>query len=88
MCFQRIEREATFSYQTLTVPDEAAANVVYVNGTLIHRSEDEIPESYKVFCEKVDFSRRSVKASQLTKSGYGLSSCCLLVRRTKHIKCL
>jgi dimethylargininase len=47
---QRIEREATFSYQTLTVPDGIAANVLYVNGTLIHRSVDEIPESCKVRC--------------------------------------
>jgi hypothetical protein len=48
-CFlQRIEREATFSYQTLTVPEDIAANVLYVNGTLIHRSLDEIPESCKV----------------------------------------
>lgn len=47
---QRIEREATFSYQTLTVPEDIAANVLYVNGTLIHRSVDEIPESCKVSC--------------------------------------
>ena len=47
---QRIEREATFSYQTLTVPEDIAANVLYVNGTLIHRSVDEIPESCKVRC--------------------------------------
>lgn len=47
---QRIEREATFSYQTLTVPEDVAANVLYVNGTLIHRSVDEIPESCKVRC--------------------------------------
>lgn len=47
---QRIEREATFSYQTLTVPEDIAANVLYVNGTLIHRSVDEIPDSCKVRC--------------------------------------
>lgn len=46
--FQRIEREATFGYQVLTVPEDAAANVLYINGTLIHRTDDEIPESCKV----------------------------------------
>ena len=45
---QRIEREATYSYQTLTVPEDKAANVIYLNGTLIHNSPDEIPESTKV----------------------------------------
>ncbi len=46
--FQRIKREATHSYQTLTVPEDSAANVLYVNGTLFHRTEKEIPASFKV----------------------------------------
>lgn len=46
--FQRVKREATYSYQTLTVPEDSAANVLCVNGTLFHRSEKEIPESFKV----------------------------------------
>lgn len=50
---QRIERDATFGYSTITVPEEAAANVLYINGTLIHRAQDEIPASYPVFLEKV-----------------------------------
>lgn len=45
---KRMEREATFSYQTLTLPEDAAANVLYINGTLVHRSFEEIPESFKV----------------------------------------
>lgn len=45
---QRIEREATYSYQTLTVPEDKAANVLYINGTLIHCSQEEIPQSTKV----------------------------------------
>ena len=43
-----MEREATFSYQTLTLPEDEAANVLYLNGTLVHRSIDEIPQSFKV----------------------------------------
>lgn len=46
---KRIEREAIYSYQTLTVPEDAAANCLYVNGTLIHRAIEEIPESFKVY---------------------------------------
>ncbi|CAB3375127.1 Hypothetical predicted protein [Cloeon dipterum] len=45
---RRIEREASFSYQTLTVPEDSAANVLSVNGTLIHRSAAEAPETCKV----------------------------------------
>lgn len=32
-------QEATYRYQTVTVPDLMAANCLFVNGTLIHRSE-------------------------------------------------
>lgn len=45
---KRMEREATFSYQTLTLPEDEAANVLYLNGTLVHRSIEEIPLSFKV----------------------------------------
>ncbi|XP_026500274.1 N(G),N(G)-dimethylarginine dimethylaminohydrolase 1 [Vanessa tameamea] len=78
---KRIEREATFTYQTLTVPENGAANCLYVNGTLIHRAIEEIPESFKVFCEKIDFARRSICFSGLAKVSTGLTACCLLVRK-------
>lgn len=79
---KKIEREATFSYQTLTVPEGEAANCLYINGTLMHRAIEEITESFKVFCEKIDFARRSVCFSELAKESTGLSSCCLLVKHT------
>ncbi|XP_063977196.1 N(G),N(G)-dimethylarginine dimethylaminohydrolase 1 isoform X1 [Diachasmimorpha longicaudata] len=85
---KRIEREATYTYQTLTVPEDSAANVIYLNGTLIHRHEDEIPASSKVFAEKVEFPTKSLRMSELAKFSLGLSSCCLLVRKPKHIRSL
>ncbi|KAK0092177.1 hypothetical protein PV326_002011 [Microctonus aethiopoides] len=85
---KRIEREATYTYQTLTVPEDIAANVIYLNGTLIHRSDDEIPLSSKVFMEKVEFQTKSLHASELAKVSLGLSSCCLLVRKPRHIRSL
>ncbi|KAL1117453.1 hypothetical protein AAG570_004779 [Ranatra chinensis] len=87
---KRIEREATFGYQTITVPEDNAANVVYINGTLIHRSSEEIPLSAKVFSERVDFSRKSLSVCELVKGEgcSGLTSCCLLVRRSRHIRSL
>ncbi|CAG5038926.1 unnamed protein product [Parnassius apollo] len=79
---KRMEREATFSYQTLTVPEDEAANCLYVNGTLIHRAIEEIPDSFKVFCEKIDFARRSICFSEFAKVSTGLSACALLVRKS------
>lgn len=46
-----MEREATFQYQILRVPDRDAANCLFINGTLIHRAADEFPESAKTFNE-------------------------------------
>lgn len=45
---RKIEREANYVYQTLTVPEPEAANCLFVNGTLIHRAIEEIPSSFKV----------------------------------------
>ena len=45
---KRMEREASFSYKTLTLPEEVAANMLYINGIIIHRSPHEIPASHKV----------------------------------------
>ncbi|CAB0041283.1 unnamed protein product [Trichogramma brassicae] len=83
---KRIEREATYSYQTLTVPEDAAANVLYVNGVLIHRSPEEIPQSSKLFAEKIDFPSKPVCIQELAKVSSGLTSCCLLVRKPRLIR--
>lgn len=58
---KRMEREATFSYQTLTLPEDDAANVLYLNGTLVHRSLDEIPLSFKVSSIQFQFIYRKYK---------------------------
>jgi hypothetical protein len=63
--FQRIEREATFAYQTLTVPEDTAANVLHINGTLVHRSPAECPESCKV---RVAGSQRSQQGGLMLKT--------------------
>jgi hypothetical protein len=45
---KRMEREATYRYEKLTVPDEAAANVLFANGTLLHPSVEFWPKSNEV----------------------------------------
>ncbi|CAG9136025.1 unnamed protein product [Plutella xylostella] len=79
---KKMEREASFPYKTLTVPEDEAANCLYLNGTLVHRAIEEIPDSFKVFCEKIDYARRSICFSELTNVSNGLTSCCLLLRKT------
>lgn len=85
---KRMEREASFTYQTLTLPEEQAANMLYINGYLIHRSPGEIPLSHKIIKEKVDIPSRNIDISEFSKFSSGLTSCCLLLRRWKSIRSL
>eukprot|EP00118_Oscarella_pearsei_P020465 m.221807 g.221807 ORF g.221807 m.221807 type:complete len:272 (+) comp39965_c0_seq16:1215-2030(+) len=46
--WQQMSKTATKQYQVVWIPDQAAANCVYVNGTLIYRSSEEFPDSVKI----------------------------------------
>jgi len=83
---KRIEREATFSYQTLTLSEEDASNVLFINGFLVHRSIEEIPISFQVLSEKIDIPRKVLSIAELGKYSSGLTSCCVLVRRSRYIR--
>ncbi|CAO1426223.1 unnamed protein product [Diamesa tonsa] len=83
---RRIEREATFTYQTLTLNEEIAANVLAINGHLVHRSIEEIPISHKALADKIDMPRKVLNFSELGKYSNGLTSCCVLVKRTKYVR--
>jgi dimethylargininase len=83
---KRIEREATFSYQTLTLSEENASNVMFINGFLVHRHVDEIPVSHQIINEKIDMPRKVLNFVELGKYSSGLTSCCVLVRRTRYIR--
>ncbi|XP_055617104.1 N(G),N(G)-dimethylarginine dimethylaminohydrolase 1 isoform X1 [Toxorhynchites rutilus septentrionalis] len=85
---KRIEREATYPYTTLTLQEEQAANVLYINGTLIHRSVEEIPQSAAILSQKLDIPRQIVPMTELGKFSNGLSACCVLVKRSRRIKSL
>uniref|UniRef100_A0A2R5LH95 Putative ngng-dimethylarginine dimethylaminohydrolase 1 n=2 Tax=Ornithodoros turicata TaxID=34597 RepID=A0A2R5LH95_9ACAR len=79
---RQIEREATFQYQTVTVPDDEAANCLYINGRLVHRRE--FPESDKEFGNKIDYDRVSLSATELCKKGDGLTNLAILVRKSRY----
>lgn len=84
---RRIEREATFRYQTLTLTEDEAANVVFANGTLIHRSGEEFPESAKIFEERLShWNLKAINFSELSKANGSLSACSILIRKTRHLK--
>lgn len=57
---KRMEREATHRYQTLTLPEDRAANCLFVNGTLIHRSKAEAPKSDPVRTHRKQIWRRII----------------------------
>lgn len=84
---KRIEREATFRYQILTLPEDEASNVVFANGTLIHRSGEECPESAKIFEERLShWTLKPVNFSELSKANGSLTCCSILIRKTRHLK--
>lgn len=83
---RRMEREASFAYKLITVDDEPGSNVLYLNGTLLHRND--LQSSVAVLQEKIDYPRVPVKISELT-GNYpynGLDSLCLLIRKTNRIQ--
>jgi len=83
---KRMEREATISYQTLTLPEDEAANCIYVNNHLIHSHSTETPLSVQLLKEKIEFATKEISVSEFQKTGRGLSSLCILVKKSKTIR--
>ena len=81
---KKMEREATYRYSTITVPEDVGANVLYVNGTLIHRSE--FPSSSQVFEGKIDYPKIPIKLWELSKPQASLSCLSLLIHKSKLLK--
>uniref|UniRef100_A0A915PLJ3 ATP-dependent DNA helicase n=1 Tax=Setaria digitata TaxID=48799 RepID=A0A915PLJ3_9BILA len=73
--FQRMEREATFRYKTLTLKHDEAANCLNVNDYVIYRLDT--PETMV-----------GVTAGELTKIGSHLSRFVLLTMKIKMLKSL
>ncbi|XP_058474608.1 N(G),N(G)-dimethylarginine dimethylaminohydrolase 2 isoform X2 [Solea solea] len=83
-----MEQLTDHHYEILTVPEEAAANCVYIKGPskhdfLLHRPAEESPESVSVFQKLQDYTLLPTACSEASKLGASLSSLCLLVNR-KH----
>lgn len=84
---QRMEWEASYRYQKLTMLEDLAVNVLYVNGCLLHLSEEAIPKSYSLFAEKLsNLCRKPVDLSELTKFSAPFSRLMILMnKKSKHL---
>ncbi|XP_077132433.1 N(G),N(G)-dimethylarginine dimethylaminohydrolase 1 isoform X2 [Ranitomeya variabilis] len=74
-------------YDKLTVPDDAAANCVYLNipgkgHVLLHRAPEEFPESVKVFEKLKEHMLIPVANSELSKVDGCLTCCSLLINKS------
>lgn len=78
---KKMERESTFKYSIIKVTEDAGANVLYVNGTLIHRSE--FPSCVQIFEEKIDYPKIPIKIWELSKPQASLTCLSLLIRKSK-----
>ncbi|XP_041063524.1 N(G),N(G)-dimethylarginine dimethylaminohydrolase 1 isoform X1 [Carcharodon carcharias] len=73
-------------YDKLTLPDDQAANCVYLNipnkgHVLLHRAPEEFPESAKVFEKLKDYMLIPVSNSELAKVDGGLTCCSVLLNK-------
>ncbi|XP_069497796.1 N(G),N(G)-dimethylarginine dimethylaminohydrolase 1 [Ambystoma mexicanum] len=74
-------------YDKLTVPDDHAANCIYMNipskgHVLLHRTTEEFPESVKVFEKLKDYLLIPVSGTELDKVD-GLLTCCSVLINKK-----
>lgn len=86
LMLKRMEREASFNYKLITVDDDQGSNLLYLNGTLVHRND--LLDSVTVLQERIDYSRVPVKVTELTRNHpyHGIDSLCLLVRKSHRIQ--
>ncbi|CAH8591551.1 unnamed protein product [Dicrocoelium dendriticum] len=83
-----IRRVASYTYKIITLPEDIAANVLYVNQYLLHLSPDLIPKSIGVFENKIDYNRQPCHIPSLLSAGVPLSKLALFVgpfRRQRNI---
>ncbi|TNM93350.1 N(G),N(G)-dimethylarginine dimethylaminohydrolase 2-like [Takifugu rubripes] len=83
-----MEQLTDHHYQVLSVPEESAANCIYIKGPssrdfLLHRPAEECPDSVAVLQKLQDYTFLPTACSEASKLGAPLSSLCLLINR-KH----
>ncbi|XP_030645254.1 N(G),N(G)-dimethylarginine dimethylaminohydrolase 2 [Chanos chanos] len=84
-----MEQLTDHHYDVLTVPEDQAANCIYVKGPakvdyLLHPTADECPNSTPMFQKLTDYTFLPTACSEAVKLGGSLSSFCLLINRKLH----
>ncbi|CAM2118855.1 unnamed protein product [Caretta caretta] len=77
-------------YDKLTVPDDAAANCIYLNipgkgHVLLHRAPEEYPESAKVFEKLKDHMLIPIANTEVEKVNGLLTCCSVLINKTSEL---
>ena len=76
--WKTIEKRGKFKYTKLLVPHIQGANVLYINGTIVHQPASFVPECVKILntleCPKVE-----VDMSELAKADGSLTCSSLLI---------
>ncbi|XP_006013404.1 N(G),N(G)-dimethylarginine dimethylaminohydrolase 2 [Latimeria chalumnae] len=81
-----MEQLTDHRYDTLTVPDDVAANCLYARvgaagNVLIHRSSEEFPESAQAFQKLTDYTLLPAACTEIAKIGGAITSCSLLINK-------
>ncbi|XP_042309565.1 N(G),N(G)-dimethylarginine dimethylaminohydrolase 1-like isoform X3 [Sceloporus undulatus] len=88
--FRTMEQLTDHHYETLTVPDDPAANCIYArlgqkSSVLLHRSAEEYPNSVQPFQKLPDYTLIPAACTEVAKHGGTLSSCSLLINKKLEI---
>ncbi|XP_069798844.1 putative hydrolase DDAH2 [Dendropsophus ebraccatus] len=85
-----MEHMTDHHYETLTVPDDPAANCIYARvgpkaNVLVHRSAEEYPNSVQVFQKLTDYTLVPASCTEVSKIGGCLTACSILINRKLEI---
>ncbi|KAL4629622.1 N(G),N(G)-dimethylarginine dimethylaminohydrolase 2 [Arapaima gigas] len=85
-----MEQLTDHHYDVLTVPEDTAANCIYIRGPsqadyLLHPPADECPNSTTAFQKLTDYTLLPTACSEAVKLGGALSSFCLLINRKPQL---
>ncbi|XP_029106028.1 N(G),N(G)-dimethylarginine dimethylaminohydrolase 1-like isoform X2 [Scleropages formosus] len=89
-CLKVVQQMSDHRYDKLTVPDDAAANCVYMNlpgkgHVLLHCAQEEYPESAKVFEKLKDHLLIPISNAEKLKASGALTRCSVLIHKRTEI---
>uniref|UniRef100_A0A8C6TER7 Dimethylarginine dimethylaminohydrolase 1 n=1 Tax=Neogobius melanostomus TaxID=47308 RepID=A0A8C6TER7_9GOBI len=85
-----MQQMSNYRYDKLTVPDDLAANCIYMNvpgkgHVLLHTTGDQFPESFKVLEKLTDYTLIAVSGLEKMKVDGALTCCSILINKKTDI---